>query len=407
MCPSMFFKLKLIRFILFTLLFWWLMPLSWAVPVATLYQGEVPVASHSASDWQKALSPALQQVLIKVSGNASVKQNPVITKALSRAEGFVQSYNYADASSGKSMTLQVRFTPKLINELLTQAGQTILSKDRPLTIVWLAEQKTPHAPWTVLNDSNYPPVFALQKEAEKLGIPLMFPSMDLQDMSLLDGNKIGTLDQQAAIKASQRYPADGIVIGKLTQTSSNNWQGQWLLLAGEASQSWQTQGNTDITASLNMLTHLGKSIAAAPVNKIRQSSNNSASHSMGTTTPKVSMDVTLRVSGIQGTEDYASLIDYIRSLNLVKSSGILQTQAHEVWVRVKILGSPQQLMQAIESHHRLTPTPDARGQYYYPSSTMMPPVIHYRWLNDSINQELPLQNTRSTTNPLIPQEVMP
>jgi Uncharacterized protein conserved in bacteria (DUF2066) len=85
------------------------------------YQAEVPIASHSAEDWTRTLPSALKQVLVKVSGNSKVMDIEVVKHALLKPDVFVQSYNYAPAETGgNGLILQVRFSPKAINNLLNQ-----------------------------------------------------------------------------------------------------------------------------------------------------------------------------------------------------------------------------------------------------------------------------------------------
>lgn len=90
------------------------------------YQGEVPVASYSPADWQKALAPALEQVLIKLSGNPKIAQKAAVRQAISKASKMVQTFSYlhhADASGKQSLVLRVRFSSSAVDNLLSDAGQ--------------------------------------------------------------------------------------------------------------------------------------------------------------------------------------------------------------------------------------------------------------------------------------------
>jgi len=110
--------------LLFSLCF--LLPAQGAVD-ALLYQGQVPVASYSPEDWQKALVPALQQVLVKVSGNPNIAQVAAVRKAMAKPSPMVQTFAYidqADSTGKKALMLQVRFSPKAIDNLLQNAPVT-------------------------------------------------------------------------------------------------------------------------------------------------------------------------------------------------------------------------------------------------------------------------------------------
>jgi hypothetical protein len=363
---------------------------AFAVVVSTLYQAEVPVASHAPADWQKALAPALQQVLIKVTGNANVGQIGLVRNALAKAEGYVQSYNYASADNGRMMTVQVRFSPKAVNDLLQQAAQSLLSKDRPLTIVWLAVQNTGGAQPVALNDKN-PVAVALQRDAGKLALPLLWPAMDLRDLSAITTNQIWSLDQAAAQAASQRYQADAVLLGKIAPMGKNNWQGQWLLLNGGANQSWQTQGNNPSMVATNTLSQLSRRVMAASASGTSNTLANIAGNKIAAVSPGgaasipssgVPIDVTLKVSGIHGLDDYSALVDYLRSLAAVSKLSVLQTQGDQLFIRIKVAGAKEMLIKELAEGSQLQPMPDSSGQYVFQQAPMEPPTLLYRWLGN-------------------------
>lgn len=94
---------------------------------AELYQVELPVASTSLADWQKALAPALQQVLVKISGNPQIINNPAIRGAMAKPDALVQSFNYVSSNTAgqNSQLLRVRFSPQGIDNLLQSANQSL------------------------------------------------------------------------------------------------------------------------------------------------------------------------------------------------------------------------------------------------------------------------------------------
>ncbi len=94
------------------------------------YQGEAPVASYSPEDWQKAIAPALQQVLVKVSGNPNIAQVAAIRKAMSKASSMVQTFAYAHSMDGggkEALMLRVRFSSKMVDALLQDANQSVVA----------------------------------------------------------------------------------------------------------------------------------------------------------------------------------------------------------------------------------------------------------------------------------------
>lgn len=109
-----------------------------AAPAPILYQGEAPVASASPEDWQKALVPALQQVFIRVSGNANIVQDTAVRKAMIKPAALVQSYNYImvdNGAAGKTQILQVRFSPKGVDGVLSAARQPVVAADTNMRVL--------------------------------------------------------------------------------------------------------------------------------------------------------------------------------------------------------------------------------------------------------------------------------
>jgi len=379
-------------------------PTTFAVTISTLYQGELPVASHSSADWKKAVTPALEQVLIKVSGNPKIAQIDAIKRGMSKAADMVQSYNYVlpDANTGqKVLTMQVRFSPKLVNDLLQQGNQGILPKDRPLTLVWLAIINTPNQPPMALSDSKNIIVATMQNEATKAALPLLWPSMDMQDMSAISAVQIANLDQTMVQNASKRYQADGVLVGKIVKQSPTSWQGQWLWISDQGNQNWQTQGATPQQTAVAVLPQLSGAITAV-LNSSGQSSRNddnnnvpnntpppqanannysgsnvvpAVSTSAVQTMPTVAMNnvpvVVLQVIGVNGLDDYAGLMDYFHSLGTVTAVNVLQTQGDKLTVKLKISSTSDQLFKQISAGNKLimqSATPGQIPVYHLASS---------------------------------------
>jgi hypothetical protein len=93
---------------------------SFAAGDSSLYLGQVAVAGQTPDDWQRAVTPAFKQVLIRVSNNPKIDQNPVIRAALPKAGNYVQSYNYVSNDTGKATSIQIRFSQKAVDRLLQQ-----------------------------------------------------------------------------------------------------------------------------------------------------------------------------------------------------------------------------------------------------------------------------------------------
>jgi len=91
-------------------------PRVWAANDDLAYQAEVPVPSQSIDDKNAALPAALLQVLVKVTGNENVLDNPAIKEALKNVNSLVDEYHYSTTNSGYTLSLQ--FNHEAITQLL-------------------------------------------------------------------------------------------------------------------------------------------------------------------------------------------------------------------------------------------------------------------------------------------------
>ncbi|MES9980136.1 MAG: DUF2066 domain-containing protein, partial [Candidatus Thiodiazotropha sp. 6PLUC5] len=66
----------------------------YAESVTNLYEAEVPVSGQSAEARTKGIRDAFAGVLVKVSGDSSLRDNSDLAQLLKRASGLVQQYRY-------------------------------------------------------------------------------------------------------------------------------------------------------------------------------------------------------------------------------------------------------------------------------------------------------------------------
>ncbi len=311
----------------------------WADTLPNSYQSEVPVASHSPADWDKAVAPALQQVLTKMSGNPNIIQLDVVKRSLAKAGNFVQSYNYITGTTPGALSLQIRFSPKGVDDLLQTANQTGVSAKPPLTLVWLAVQDAKGQP-KILTDPNDATVADFQQQANQNNVPLLWPTGDLQDISSVSANQVWQLDQTSVQQASQRYRADRILLGRIQQQVDGSWQGDWVVLSRQGNAQWQTQG------------HLAQT-AAAVVAKL--AAGNLAETSAGLPVSNaVAQQISMKVVGINGLNDYTALINYLRSLPSVADASTTQMQGDQVVLTVDLRTSQDALASEINQSGKLT-----------------------------------------------------
>lgn len=232
-----------------------------------LYSDRVKTTDQTDAARTAAFASALTDVLIKVSGNPAIAQNPLIAKAIKQAPLWVQSYQY---NSQHGLQLFVQFDPKQINQLLNTAKQSVWEGVRPRTLVWIVQNDT--APQFIGNNDQAA-LDDMSFYAQQRGLPLIYPLLDLQDLSDLSPLAVVNYQPPAIRQASARYPHDDILLVSVTPPAQAqlNWQASWSLLTADAKTDWQTQGPTlEATLQLgvyqyaNTIFNLSKNVVAGP-----------------------------------------------------------------------------------------------------------------------------------------------
>ena len=385
-----------------------------AAIVGNLYQGEVPVAGQTPADWQKALPEALKQVLVKLTGNPQIDQVTAVHAALAKAGNYVQSYNYSTLAvpqNNLTESVQIRFSQRAITRLLQQANQAQLPNNRPSVLVWLAVPDEKNQPKAIY-DSSDATVASFQKAAETNAIPLVWPTMDLQDISALSANQIWNQDLANIQAASGRYHADKILVGHL-QKSGNQWQGNWILISDAGNQTWQTQGADMNQAAVSVLDFVNRQTAglnntsqaivtpnsstSTPVSIVPATANGVPATL--TQTPVVppavggGQTVTMKVDGIHGLDDYASLLNYLRSLSSVAEVDTEQMNDDNLVLDLKVNGTPDMLIKDLSVGGKLTPEGDAIDHGS---------VMNYHWTGTAVPSTATpsITSTPSTVSPM-------
>ncbi len=319
---------------------------SYGLDVMGLYTASVPIKSQQASLRAKAYEQALEQVLIKATGNLQVVGNPIIKQQLPKASNYVQQYGYQTVEDKTTMPpmptlmLQVQFEPDAVQSLLDQAGVALWGNNRPLVVMWLALQDDSQP--TIVSNSDEGPVPELFKKlAEQRGIPLMLPMMDLTDINSVTMNDI--IDDQAmpVMQASQRYGSDAILMGSLQQQGPQQWIGQWHLISQGQEFSWTTQGKDDVSVVTQAMDNLTNNLStryAVMQGTGQQSQTN------------------ITVSNVSGLKQFAEVQAYLKKLAPVTSVNVMQMDPDAVTFSLDYEGTLDTLTQAVALDHKLLPT---------------------------------------------------
>ncbi|MBY6205153.1 DUF2066 domain-containing protein [Halomonas denitrificans] len=239
-----------------------------AVPVraqptdATLYTGEVPVASDEAGT---PLSRALNQVLVRVTGRVGEDLVAELGLDDSRAQSLTLATQFRDievpappvtsarvrdagrpAASDRATRaetvierhLRVEFDPISIDRVLDEASLPRWGRERPEMLLWIAGDDKDGAAYL---DPDPILRHALERAEFRYGLPLTRPILDARDRIEVTPSDIRGGFSGAADAARARYGADGVVLLDLRR-NEGYWTGRWVWRLGGEEQSFSRSG---------------------------------------------------------------------------------------------------------------------------------------------------------------------
>lgn len=312
-----------------------------AAVVPHLYDIVLTAEKKSDNERQQLLKQGLLQILERVSGETNLEQVPQIKQALGNASDFVEQYSYIDNN------LSVKYSADLVNQLIHQSGHTVWGPRRPTVVVWVAveEQQQPR----LVGAETDPTIQAfLMKISQLKGLPLILPLMDLQDVSAITIKDVIDVFPNTLQKASERYGAQAILVGKLVQRdlSGKTWKGEWQLLTEGENAVWQVEGQTleeilsqGITGTTHHLIGRQSIKANAPMIQSRNQS------------------LFINIEDIHTAAEFSKVENYLRNLNDVVDVNIYQIFGERAVFEVtsQAANGRQVLAQAISHDHYLVP----------------------------------------------------
>ena len=331
-----------------------------AAQISGLYQSDVLVSSQSAEERQEAFNLALKEVLVRVSGKASVLDNEALMGIAKQPDQLVQKFSYektaGDDNSVALMTsvvaaekrktgsvnvyrINISFSRLAVSQALKKYGEPIWGSNRPSVLIWLASND--QGKRSVLSSGAETSLSTAIKRAAKIrGVPLYIPVMDLEDEANVSSSDIWGLFIDSLQDASARYAADSKVVGRLRQGSGDNWSGQWVFELKGFVYRGDINDQTLDESALLMVGSIAEILAERYAILGGESSLNS--------------EVELEVSDIKTMEDYVSVTRYIKSLPPVNSAQLNWVKGEKIRFTISLNGYLEQLLQHIELDTKLS-----------------------------------------------------
>ncbi|MBC3767345.1 DUF2066 domain-containing protein [Neptunicella marina] len=329
---------------------------STAGDVVALYNANVVMTAEMTQ--KQAARQALQRVLIKVSGSLNVAEHSDVRKQLSDATDYLLSYQFD--LQDQQRIYRAQFDQQKVDKLLRDAGLAIWGKTRPSTLIWLAEQQDEEFNRTIISEQSQSQSkeLVLQRGKER-GLDLSFPLVDLDDLMRVSVYDVWGRFLQPVVDASQRYQADSMVIARIYQQKQIAegmdeslakvvWHLDWSFVLGNRV---EQQSAEDLERDV-VISQMVNSIADTLANRYAIEAN----------TNPVSHYIELTVTNISGLAVYENVRIFLKQLTAVADVTLSHISGTNGRYRLRMVGSEQDLINALELDSRMQRVVDQFGQ---------------------------------------------
>ena len=341
------------------------------------FEAGVPVKGQGEQERSAAAQDGLIEVLARMSGEdeSVIRSDATVQQRSATALSYVLQFRYADLddsaalAQGYNALLYLDYSPQVVKEILQSANLPFWPVNRPATLVWLVEDG--NSDKHLVNAASAPEFAdALERQSQRLGVPLTFPLLDLQDQYALDADQVWNLDENAIRDASERYHADLILIGKYTQTSSGQYWVNWQLLHGDQSRVWDSRAdNFSDTARLG-LGPLAHYLAQKYASRLESSADSDSLY--------------LLVHQVDSYGDYRGVLDLVQGLDAVQKVQVDKVLEDVLYLRVKVDVALTQFTNvlALGGHLQAMPAPDNGDTpvWQLPPAGSLDNPLRYRWV---------------------------
>lgn len=208
-----------------------------AVEVA-LYEEQIVVSMNAdQNELNGAIREGLSRVFVRVTGMESITEEDAVKEALTRSQNFISASRFAASEEFFTNILGERvptkrmvltYDRKQVEDFLVRNRLPVWREFRPEVVVWVADRSEGFDRLLADSDNNAP-ANALRQAAQRRGVPIVLPLMDLEDTLNVTFADVFGLFSSDIETASARYSPDAILAGRVNQVGEQ-FQGDWLFL---------------------------------------------------------------------------------------------------------------------------------------------------------------------------------
>lgn len=281
----------------------WTVMQAQAATVAGLYDASVRLTDRGDASKQAAFGAALSIVVTRVSGRRDAPAK--LAAALNNAQKYVQRYGYNNGQ------LEVGFDSTSVNVLLEQAGLPLWGRERPTTLVVFSDALQG------LREARA----AVEQTAKLRGVPIVWAASEASE-------QFNNASAQQLQALADRYMAAGVLlahVGDPVTASSLQWK-------------FAFNGSIqDMQGAAEEGPHLAADVMGRYYSIVA----------------KESSTVVMEVSGIEDLNAYATILNYLGGLSVVRGVDIESLQRDVVRFRLDLRGNAEALRRAIELDQHL------------------------------------------------------
>ncbi len=299
-----------------------------AYQVEDLYTATVVVSDQGTAAYRRGLQRALEEVLIKLSADPDIIGQAAARSLLLQAESLMQSYHYRtvppapeteSASAGPEapgFLLEASFQESALTRALQSNGVPSWGRQRPLLLLWVV-QADRNGNKVIRNaETDSPFLSELEQQLRRLGLPFLFPLLDLEDDRNLSAVELWAGIEDRVREASRRYHADAALTVRLPPAAASPREAVWSLYLREGRREWSSAGPALLRTGIQSL-----------LSVLRQEYGRPGVAGEGTF-------VELNVTGITHFERYLRVLHHLLKLDAVHQVRVLEFHADRVRFRL-------------------------------------------------------------------------
>ena len=298
---------------------------------------QVPVADCQSSTINQILPQALSDLLVRMSGNASVMSLASLQNQTRDANRFVSSYQCVANQEGadQAWLAQIHFDGPAIKKLLQANGQALWSLDNhPKTLLWFSVPQADQA-GVLASADNSTLTKALAATAQTRGLPILLPEMDLQDQASIPSDAAACPSDVALQVETARYGVkNALAVAVVPDDTNNSLVANWKLWSNGNSATWQSSG-----PDLQKILQTGLDAAI----------DRMAGHMATLQNTDLQATVLLYVTGVNNLTDYSAVLAQLKKLDLVSDVKVTDMSQNSLLLQVAVAGDTAALQRALNS----------------------------------------------------------